>query len=400
MKLFWLFERVETDLTAPDLVSSTTSYRLSVWLLAVVLVGFGVWSYWAEVDQLTRAPGTVIASSKTKMVQSSEPGIVQSILAREGSSVVEGQPVIILEPSRTQSAVDEIEAELASLLAAKARLLAEIDETTLVFPSLLEKFPEFVENQRTLRERRETALEDELESIQVSLSLVEDELALLRPLVSRGDVSESEVIRLERQRSELGGAYANVKNKFYRDAASELERTSSVIASLEQQLNQRRDRLERTTIIAPVNGIVKNLTINSPGAVVGAGDVLMEILPIDDRLIVEAQISPAEIAFVRTGMEAIVKVDAYDYSIYGDLRGTLTYLSADTLVESTKNGSTPYYRAQVTTTSARFSKQSDRDFEILPGMTAVVEIKTGKSTVFNYLAKPLTKTVSESFSDR
>ena len=147
-----------------------------------------------EVDQLTRAPGTVIASSKTKMVQSSEPGIVQSILAREGSSVVEGQPVIILEPSRTQSAVDEIEAELASLLAAKARLLAEIDETTLVFPSLFEKFPEFVENQRTLRNDGD-CLEDELsESIQVSLSLVEDELALLRPLVSRGDVSESEVI--------------------------------------------------------------------------------------------------------------------------------------------------------------------------------------------------------------
>ena len=149
-----------------------------------------------------------------------------------------------------------------------------------------------------------------------------------------------------------------------------------------------------------MNGIVKNLAVNTPGAVVGAGEVLMEILPIDDRLIVEAKVSPAEVAFVRAGMEATVKIDAYDYTIYGDLAGTLTYLSADTLIEEGREGGLPYYRAQVTTTGGRFSKQGTRDFEILPGMTATVEIRTGKSTVFDYLAKPVVKTVSESFSDR
>ena len=145
---------------------------------------------------------------------------------------------------------------------------------------------------------------------------------------------------------------------------------------------------------------VKNLGVNTAGAVVRSGEALMEILPVDDRLVVEAKISPSEIAFVRTGMDAVVKIDAYDYTIFGDLSGTLTYLSADTLVDNSDSGAVPYYRAQVTTTGDRFSKQDYPGLEILPGMTATVEIKTGKSTVFSYLTKPLVKTVSESFTDR
>jgi len=269
-----------------------------------------------------------------------------------------------------------------------------------VFPAILDKFPEFVGNQKSLAKRRKTALDDELRAISTSLASVRDELALLRPLAKRGDVSESEILRLERQGAELEGRYRNISNGFYRDAAAELERVTSSIATLEQQLNQRRDRLDRTTISAPVNGIVKNLSINTAGAVVGAGETLMEILPVDDRLVVEAKIAPSEIAFVRTGMDAVVKIDAYDYTIFGDLNGTLTYLSADTLVDAKDPGAAPYYRAQVTTTGTRFSKQDRAGLEILPGMTAVVEIKTGKSTVFSYLTKPLVKTVSESFTDR
>ena len=199
--------------------------------------------------------------------------------------------------------------------------------------------------------------------------------------------------------AELEDDYRNTRNGFYRDAAAELERVTSTIATLEQQLNQR-DRLDRTTVVAPVNGIVKNLSINTAGAVVGAGETLMEILPVDDRLVVEAKIAPSEIAFVRTGMDAVVKIDAYDYTIFGDLAGTLTYLSADTLADAKDPGAAPYYRAQITTTGTRFSKQDRAGLEILPGMTATVEIKTGKSTVFSYLTKPLVKTVSESFTDR
>ena len=382
------------------MLHDTLRVRLAVWFLGLSLSLSVGWSYWAEIDQLTRAQGTVIASSKTKVVQSSEPGIVNSILVTEGARVSAGQPVLILERSRSQSAFDEIEAELASLMAARARLTSEVEGGEIVFPSLLQRFPEFVDNQRSLAERRRTALEDELFSISASLGSVTDELALLRPLAERGDVSEAEILRLERQVAELEGRYRTTKNQFYRDAAQELERVSSGIATLQQQLNQRQDRLNRTTVIAPVNGIVKNLSINTVGAVVGSGEALMEILPVDDRLVIEAKIAPSEIAFVRTGMDAVVKVDAYDYTIFGDLAGTLTYLSADTLIDPADPNAVPYYRAQITTTGTRFSKQDRAGLEILPGMTATVEIKTGKSTVFTYLTKPLVKTVSESFTDR
>ena len=400
MRLFWMFDGVERLADRRLVLNETRKSRVSVWLLVTALASFFLWSYWAEVDQMTRAPGTVIASSKTKTVQSFEPGVVQSILVTEGTRVSVGQPVLVLERSQTQSAFDEIEAELASLIAARTRLVAEVGDGELSFPGLLDKFPDFVKNQKSLAKRRRVALEDELRSISAALSSVSDELRLLRPLAARGDVSESEVIRLERQRAELEGRYRNTKNRFYKDAAAELERVSSEIATIEQQLNQRQERLDRTTVVAPVNGIVKNLGVNTAGAVVRSGEALMEILPIDDRLVVEAKISPSEIAFVRTGMDAVVKIDAYDYTIFGDLSGTLTYLSADTLVDNSDTGAVPYYRAQVTTTGDRFSKHDHPGLEILPGMTATVEIKTGKNTVFSYLTKPLVKTVSESFTDR
>ena len=400
VRLFWMFDGAGRLAGGRQVLGETRNSRVSVWLLMLVLTSFFLWSYWAEVDQMTRAPGTVIASSKTKTVQSFEPGVVQSILVTEGARVSVGQPVLVLERNQTQSAVDEVEAELASLTAARARLVAEVGDGELSFPGLLDKFPDFVQNQESLAKRRRVALEDELRGISASLSSVSDELQLLRPLAARGDVSESEVIRLERQRAELEGRYRNTKNRFYKDAATELERVSSEIATIEQQLNQRQERLDRTTVVAPVNGIVKNLGVNTVGAVVRSGEALMEILPVDDRLVVEAKISPSEIAFVRTGMEAVVKVDAYDYTIFGDLSGTLTYLSADTLVDTSDSGAVPYYRAQITTTGDRFSKQDHPGLEILPGMTATVEIKTGKSTVFSYLTKPLVKTVSESFTDR
>ena len=394
-----MFDQPGTRLAMVD-ATDTFRLRISVWFLAVTIAVFLGWSYWAEIDQMTRAPGTVIASSKTKTVQSFEAGVIQSILVTEGTRVAAGEPVLVLERGASQSAVDEIEAQLMSLVVAKARLSAEVNNAQLSFPAMAEKFPAFIENQRSLFDRRRVALEDELGALSEALESVQDELRILRPLADTGDVSQSEVIKLERQQLDLEGRYKNTENRFYRDAATELERVVSEIAGIEQRLSQRQDRLDRTTITAPVNGIIKNLGVNTPGAVVRSGDVLMEILPVDDRLIVEAKISPTDIAFVRTGMPAVVKIDAYDYTIYGDLTGTLTYLSADTLSGESREGIEPYYRAQVTTTGARFSKRDGGGLEILPGMTATVEIKTGKSTVFDYLAKPLVKTVSESFSDR
>ena len=302
------------------MLADTARPRSAVWLLEWGIWRlFVVWSYWAEIDQLTRAPGTVIASSKTKTVQSSEPGVVQSILVTEGTRVSAGQPVLVLERARSQSAVDEIEAELASLVAARSRLTAEINDTRSCSQRCSKSF-------RSSSATRGPSRRDGRSPLTTSCGLYR---CPSRPLTtsslycvhwpSEATSSESEILRLERQGAELEGRYRNTRNGFYRDAAAELERVTSSIATLEQQLNQRQDRLDRTTVVAPVNGIVKNLSINTAGAVVGAGETLMEILPVDDRLVVEAKIAPSEIAFVRTGMDAVVKIDAYDYTIFGDL---------------------------------------------------------------------------------
>lgn len=399
--VFWFLGKTDSSQRADEMLSQTRGSRAALWLMIVVLVTVVCWSRWAEIDQLTRAPATVIASSKTKVVQSVGSGVVRSIYVSEGDRVGEGDTVLVLERSQSESAVEEIEAELAGLLATGARLEAEITGVaTIRFPAMVDKYPTFKTNQRDLLAQRQATYAGEVESLSSSIASVAEELALLRPLVDTGDVSQTEVIRLERQLSELEGRLTVTQNTFRRDAAAARDRVDSQVASLSQRLRQRQDQLARTELVAPVNGIIKSITVNTEGAVVAPGQVLMEILPVEDSLVVEAKISPAEIAFVDRGMEAIVKIDAYDYTIYGELRGVLTYVSADTLVERVQGTELPFYRAQVTIDGPRFSKHRGRGLAILPGMTALVEIKTGTSTVFDYLAKPVVKTVSESFSDR
>ena len=389
MELFWFFRRSSPNSRSRELLSETRASRAWLWLMVVVLT-FGVsWSRWAEIDQLTRAPATVIAGSKTKVVQSPEQGIVKEILVAEGDRVTEGQTVLVLERTFTESAVEELEAELASRLATRAELESEIgDSDQIRFPDMLAEYPQFVANQVDLFNQRRQMLSDEAGSVSTSIVSVNKELDLLRPLLRSGDVSQTEVIRLERQLSELEGRLAGIRNKFRSDATALKDQIDGEIVSLRQRLKQRESQLEKTSLSSPVKGIVKSLSINTLGAVVGPGEVLLEILPVEDSLIIEAKISPSEIAFVSEGMDAVVKVDAYDYTIYGELTGTLTYISADTLVERMGGNEVPYYRAQVTINGPRLIGRRGESLEVLPGMTALVEIKTGRSTVLIILRSP------------
>ena len=400
MNWFWFRQELPTDFGALEVRSRVKGRRFALWMLVVSLCLFFVWAEWAEIDEVTRAGGSVIASSKTKVVQSPEPGIVAEINVIEGSRVEQGQLVVALEKDQSASELAEVRAEQASLAAIQARLRAEIDKTDLAFPSDLEQYPSFVSTQTSLYETRQKALADEVGGIESVARNVERELNLLRPLLANNDVAEVDVIRLERQLDELRGQASNIRNRFFRDSAAELSKVEEQLATVEQRLNQSQDRLSRTELRAPVNGIVKNLAVTTVGGVVRPGEVLLEILPLDDSLIIEVEIPPSEIAFVDLGMPATIKMDAYDYTIFGDLAGELVYLSPDTLLKQTDSGSTPYYRAQVQTLGKRFSKRPDFEFDIIPGMTATVEIKTGSNTVLNYLTKPLTKTLAESFSER
>ena len=192
----------------------------------------------------------------------------------------------------------------------------------------------------------------------------------------------------------------NKRNKYFQDAQAELSKVQEDLLGVEQSLAQRRDVLEQTELRAPVRGVVKNVRITTQGGVIRAGEEVMQIVPLEDDLLIEAKLRPADIAFIKPGLQARVKLDAYDYTIYGDLPGKLDFISADTLTEDLKQGEQPYYRMRVRTTGRQFSGRPQANLDILPGMTATVEVMTGRKTVLQYLTKPIAKTMSESLGER
>jgi adhesin transport system membrane fusion protein len=267
-------------------------------------------------------------------------------------------------------------------------------------PALKRHYSDFVNNQSILYQRRREAVDAEIGIYKESLDLVQRELEMNLPLVGTGDVSQTEILKLRRQASELQGQMTNRRNKYFQDTQAELAKAEEDLAGASQILAQRKNQLEQTELFAPVDGVVKNVRITTKGGVVRPGEEVMQIVPVDDDLIVEAKLKPADVAFVKPGLSAQVKIDAYDYTIYGSLNGTVTYLSADTLDENLRQGELPYYRVQVRTTGKALKNRPDDLMEIQPGMTATVEIKTGVNTVFKYLTKPLVKTFSESMGER
>jgi len=374
---------------------------LTLWVMLIGLGALFAWAYVSKIDQVTRASGQVIASSRSQVIQASDGGILVDLRVKEGVKVKQGDLLARLDATKLNAAYLESEARCAALLAQVARLRAEVLNQKPVFDAELKRrHAEFVDNQSTLYQRRREALDAEIRILQESLELVRRELDLNLPLLATGDVSQTDILRLRRQASELQGQMTNRRNKYFQDTQAELAKAEEDLAGANQILAQRKSQLEQTELFAPVDGVVKNVRITTKGGVVRAGEEVMQIVPLDDDLVVEAKLKPADIAFVKPGLSAQVKIDAYDYTIYGALNGTVTYISADTLDENLRQGELPYYRVQVRTTGKALTTRPEQDLEIQPGMTATVEIKTGVNTVLKYLTKPLVKTLSESLGER
>jgi adhesin transport system membrane fusion protein len=268
------------------------------------------------------------------------------------------------------------------------------------FPAQVNDYPQFRENQLSLFRKRQSAINEELQALETLAELAKRELDLTRPLLKTGDVSQTDVLRLERQLAEIRSQITNKRNRYFQDAQAELSKALEDLAAVEQTVVQRLTQVEQTELRAPVRGVVKNIRITTRGGVIRPGEEVMQILPLEDDLLVEARVLPVDIAFIKPGLSATVKIDAYDYTIYGDLPGKLTYISADTLTEDLKQGEQPYYRVRVRTEGRRFSGRPEDELEIQPGMTATVEIRTGSNTVLNYLVKPVVKTLSQALRER
>lgn len=373
---------------------------LVVWGSMLALGLFAGWAYQAEIDQITRGQGQIIASSRTQIIQTPDGGVLEELLVREGAEVQQGELLARLERTKVEASYREAESKVGALSATVSRLRAEVFGGAPAFNDESKNFPEFRKNQIALLRKRRAAVGQEIASIARMRDLALQELKMMEPLLGAGDVSMGEILRLQRQVADQEGQISNRENKYLQDVQAELNKAEEELSSARELLIQRNDQLTNTELKAPVNGTVKNVRVTTRGGVLRPGDELMQIVPVEDNLIVEAKVKPSDVAFLKPGLDVTVKIDAYDYTIYGSLPGKLTFLSADTMSEDLKQGEQAYYRVQVKTASNRFNRRSEDNLSLQPGMTASIEVKTGQNTVLMYLLKPIIKTLNESLGER
>jgi adhesin transport system membrane fusion protein len=315
--------------------------------------------------------------------------------------VKKDQLLVELDDIKLQASVGEAQGKVASLMGSMARINAELFDRPLVFPKEVQNFPEFMANQSMLYTKRRQALQDQLASLSQMLALMKQELNMNLPLLEKGDVARSDVLRLQRGVSDIESQRVNVRNKYLQDLQAEYTKTEEDLVTAREILAQRTDALRDTRIYAPVNGIVKNIRLTTVGGVLRPSDEVMSIVPTGDELILEVKMPPRDIAYLRVGQTASIKFDTYDSSIYGSAKGKVDYVSPDTLSEEGPNGPVSFYRVHVKVDTRSMKPHlKDEKIEITPGMTAVAEIQTGRNTVWRYLTKPINKTFGEAMTER
>ncbi|MFI2812793.1 MULTISPECIES: HlyD family type I secretion periplasmic adaptor subunit [Microbulbifer] len=369
-----------------------------VWVFFLLIAALIGWSYFATVDEVSSGIGKVVPTSREQVIQSLEGGILADLKVSEGDIVERGQVLAQLDPTKVRSNVEESSARYRAAIASVARLTAEVNGTKLEFPEELDTYDELKAKEKKLFNTRKKGLEESLRGVRESLDLVEKELSITRSLVSSGAASNVEVLRLSRQKSELQLKMREIRSEYMVRAREELATVSAEAEALSSVIEGRSDSLTRLTLRSPVRGIVKNIEVTTIGGVLPPNGRLMEIVPLDDKLLIEARISPRDIAFIHPGQSAKVKITAYDYSIYGGLEGKVTTISPDTIQDEI-NRNEYYYRVYILTQSDALINQDGNRFPIVPGMVASVDVKTGSKTIFDYLVKPINK-ASEALRER
>ncbi len=369
-----------------------------IWLCTAALVVFFVWAHFAILDEVTVGTGKVTPLSRAQVIESLDGGIVDQLNVHEGDIVEKGEVLAKLDPTRFQSNFGEAASKARTLRASAERLQAELTGAPLAFSAETLKEPELVARETQLYQSRRRNLSETVKNLEDAKKLVQDELRMTAPLVAKGAAGEVEVIRLRRQVSDLQGKIDEAKNDYAVRAREEQVKNNADLDAQLQVVTGKEDQLTRATLYSPVRGIVKDIQVTTVGGVLQPGGKLMEIVPLEDQLLIETRINPRDIAYIRPGLPATVKVTAYDSSIYGDLPGEVETVSPDTIQDEVKRDQY-YYRVYVRTQKAELTNKAGRKFPIVPGMVANVEIKTGQKSVMDYLIKPLNK-VKESMRER
>lgn len=371
-------------------------------LLLIGLIVFLLWAALFEIDQTVRAQGQIIPSARTQIIQAADGGVLSQILVQEGQSVAAGERLAVLESDRSNAGYEESRSKVAALAAALERAQAETRGHPPKFREQLKGFPEFVAAQQALYEQRKRGLQEELATLKEGLDMAREELHMNESLFKTGDTSRLEVMRSRRQVAELQGRSNAVRNKYLQEARQEATKLEEELSSNSYKLEERQSVLGHTELTSPVAGIVKYLKINTIGGVLRAGDELMQISPTEGGMVIEIKVMPVDIGQLNSGLPVAIKLDAFDYTTYGTLQGTLSYISSDTLTEQGGNGQAiTYYRAHVRVDEdkARVNPKLAH-VALKPGMTATVDIRTNRRSVLQYLAKPVFKAFGGAMNER
>jgi adhesin transport system membrane fusion protein len=427
--------RVQAETIGPSRLAHVVLVLVAAFFVIAVL-----WAKYTVIDEVTRGEGRVIPSSKVQVIQNLEGGIVKELLVQPGELVEPDQVLLRLAAVGFGSDLGELEARRRTLTARIARLTAEVEGTELRLPAeLVAQDPDAASAERQLMQSRRESLEIQIailedqvaqrrqellelehrvEQARDSLGLIHEEISITRPLVNSGVVPRIDLLRLRREANDLEGeieaselaipraeaamkeASQRIEEKylsFRTEVQTELNEARAELASVDERLTAAQDRVQRTEIRSPVRGVVKTLNVRTIGGVIQPGMDIMEIVPVDDTLLVEARIRPSDIGFLRPGLEAMIKFTAYDFSIYGGLRGTLESISADSIVDEKTNES--YFLVTLRTDENKLTRKGE-ELPLMPGMVASVDILTGKRSILDYLLKPILKTQSRALTER
>lgn len=412
MKIRWRRQKEQTlsvadanfmdDVQASLLSQSTQGSKVVLWLIIAVIVGGVIWASQARVEEITKGDAKIISRSREQVIQSLEGGILAEMNVREGSVVNRGDVLLKIDPTRAQSSYREALSKVIGLKATIARLRAEAYSQPLVFDDQVKQDPAVVSQETKAYESRKRGLDDSINSLQSSYDLSMREIHLAEPLAARGLLSEVELLRMRRQANDIQAQIVERRNRYQSEANTELVRLELELGQTTENLVGRADIVERTTITAPVHGTVKNVRVNTIGGVIQPGEHILEIVPLEDQLLVEGKIKPSDVAFLRLGLPAMVKITAYDFAIYGGLKGHVEHISPDTLKDDQKAASgrpdDTYYRVLILTDKSSLTA-GGKEMPIIPGMIATVEIRTGEKTILDYLLKPVLK-AKEAFRER
>ena len=370
--------------------------------LFVVIIPLLIWANFAEIEQRSSTRGIVIAADKTQKIQAPIDGVVDSIMVKEGVKVKKGEVLIVLEKDQNQASLDAAASKVASLKAKLKRLKAETHSEDLNYPVgfLQNDYQELITTQQNLFLLRKKSLEDETSSLVSALMLKEEEFASNQSLVESGDIGRNKILKIDREIVDLKGKILNIKNKFFQAAQEEMTKTAEELSIRKEMLTEKKVTLNRSEIISHMDAIVKEIIITTKGAKVRPGDVILELVPLGQELIIEAKLKPTDISFIKKGQRASVKLDTYDFSIYGSFDGKVEYISPDTIIEKTSRGDEYFFKVLISLDHSDLFTKKGTAINVTTGMGAQVDIITGSRTVLHYLTKPVIKVLDESFTER